>query len=429
MKTVLLTTLLAFLSFLPTASVSAQEFMDRVVAVVNSDIITQSDLKDRVRFNIRNSGRPENSSSQEQLLETSLDQLIQEVLVRQHAKNRGYNVSTDEVADTVKGIEQSNNQSAGSFDQFAGELKDSAYQRIRADIIQNKIMRNEIMPRVNISQTEVTRILEGLAGQDKVNEWQLAQIFIPVADNASEDNVRDQIQNIYTQVSSGADFGRMAQTFSQDPSGQNSGLLGWFNLTELAQPIQTSLENLSKGQVTEPVRSSGGWHIFKILDTRESEPLDFSPQQQVALKQLIAAFEEASGTPQNQQEKALKEELAKLTDKINSRQEFDALIAQQKEADNQFRASGNMGWLNVADLPSTIRDVVTSMEVGELTKPLTTRTGVAIFMVTDKRKQENRQTAQMRARIADRIAQGRAERILRRLMRDMRRDAYIDIRL
>lgn len=396
-----------------------EELVDRVVAVVNNDIITYRELRHRIQFNVRNSGRSvTDRTQQEQVLQASLDQLIEEALLRQYAESRNYKVTDAQVNATIKDLELRNKQPEGSFLEFAGREKDTALNRIKNDLIQQIVVQREILPRVTVTTEEVNRILQNLAGQKRVDERQISQIFLAVNEESRESAIRQQAYEIYKQLSDGGDFANMARTFSQDPAAREGGSLGWFNAGELAAPFESALARIQPGQITEPVRSPTGWHIFKLINVRESAPLDIAPVAQVRLLQLTV--KNVNNAEEN---------ITDLTKGIKSVGDFERLIREQREAGNTTGDNGDMNWRNEADLSETVRNQITDVAQNRTSKPLVTDDTVKVFYVVSRREQEAPRVEEMRTRLTNRMVESRADRNLRRLLRDLRRNAYVDVRL
>lgn len=403
-------------------AVANDKLVDRVVAVVNNDIITYRELRERIQFNVRNSGRSvADRAQQEQVLQASAEQLVEEALLRQYAASRNYQVNDADLDRTIANIERANNQPAGSFLEFAGREKETALARIKNDLIQQQILQREILPRITVTTEEVNRILQNLSGQSRVDEREIAQIFLAVNDDSREAAVREQAYEIYKQLSEGADFGNMARTFSQDPAARDGGKLGWFNAGELAAPFESALARVQKGQMTEPVRSPTGWHIFKLMNTRESAPLDLAPTKQVRLLQLSLKVD---GNAEDTLKKA-----AELTKGIRKIGDFETLISNQRSAEAVTGDNGDMNWRNEKDLALEVQDAIKGVGLNRTTKPILRDGSVQVFYVAARREQENPRLAEMRERLTDRMMQSRAERSLSRLLRDLRRNAYIDMRL
>lgn len=407
---------------------SAPEMVDRVVAVVNSDIITFQDVHNRLMFTARNLQHQLNDEQQQALLHDVLDQLINEQLIIQYAKKHHYAVSQKELDDEIARIEKNNNQPPGSFLEFAGAQKDSALQQVRVNLLRQKIVNQEIAPQISVGGEEIQRLLDSMLSHAETNERKIAQIFIPVGDGGSSaDKAKKTIDDLYANLQKGAAFSEVARTYSKDSSATDGGTLGWFNPGELAPNFEQAINKLKVGEITPPVQSSNGWHIFKLLDMRSASNENLKPIKQMKLIQLYAALDSVSGTPARVQN----DKLAPLFKKAAKKDSAGSFLefAKEQAAKPQFGASGELGWVTLSNMPDPLHQALDKTEPGHLSPVVATNNGTYLFFVEDARDVPSPLMDQYRDRLRQRLTDTRAAQMMRRLVRDLRREAYINITL
>ncbi len=428
-KTVLFVSLF-ICTFASPPSARAVELIDKVVAVVNEDVISFQDLSDRIAFAVKNIQRKLTEEQKHELMLTQLDELIDEELVLQHAKKRNYLVSQQQIDQTIKNIEESNKQKEGSFIEFAGAYKNTALRNITVTILRQEISNRELRPRVSINEDEVERILEGIVRQQANNdEKEIAQIFLPVTDEKNEVSTRKTIQRLHSQLLQKEDFAGIAKAYSRDSSATNGGYLGWFRIGELVPVIDNAIKHVKKGHISKPVRSANGWHIFKIIDIRVAPKADLSSVNELNLIQLYAPIDKTAGTPAAVQNKKYLKQFKKLAKKIDNKEDFQDMVAAQKKASPLYTASGSMDWIAVNSLDKKLQIALKNKKKDNVVGPIATDSGVYLFYVVDNRSKESATLTNLRQRISSRIEDRQVGLSLRSLLRDLRRKAFIDTRL
>lgn len=407
------------------------ETADRIVAVVNEDIITKQQLNDRLGFALKNISGQLTPAQRDELIEAQLKELIEEELILQYARENNYNVSEQQMQQAIANLEQQNEKGKGSFLRFAGDARDSALRSVRTSVLTRMIRDRELKSRVSISDQEVTRIVEGIISRQGENtEKKLAQIFLPVDDSEEEQEVKKTITRLYKQLKSGkADFSSMARAYSRDRSAKQGGELGWFRLGELVPAIEDAVKNTGKGELSPPNRSANGWHIFKVLDVRKPDMPDMENVTELRLLQLYAPIDSTLGTPAALQNEKYREQFKRLSEGIDTASEFEAMVERQQEKSPRYIASGDMGWVNLNGLNAPLQDALEQAEVGGITGPVSTDKGTYLFYVADERKQPSKALQNIRERVRQRLVSRQTDLEMRRLIRDLRRRAFVEVRL
>lgn len=407
-------------SLATTAQSFAYEIADRVVAVVNDAVITQVDLSNRLALVQKSMKAPLTGKNffifQQQILNT----LLEEELVRQHAKEKEIEIPEEEFTGMIAFIEQKNGIKKGEFETAFGEQTTTAVSQIKNDILRQKIVNRFVRPRISIAPEEIDEMLENIASaQDKLLERRLQHIFVEINEDKPHDAAK-AIKRAYRSIASGQDFGAVAKTFSTNAFAKDGGDLGWSTPGELSNELEGALSGLSKGDVTEPVEVAGGWHILKISDARRPNLPAFKQIQEADVYQVRLVK-----TAENKDKQTTFKEEA---DDLNSKADFQKFIRlYSKDAD--YKSSGYLGYMSVSALPKRIASVVTKTPKNETTPVIETEKALTKIYVANKRKRTPKAVEQYRKKLEERMLSNRMERLSQRFFRNLRRKAYIDVRL
>ena len=254
------------------APMARAEVVDKILATVDGEPITLYQLKQFADRNIR--GRQLNVSMDQGQL---LDALITDTIVEKEVSEKGIVVRDEDIDRYIDGIKEHNKIDDAQLKQAlqAQGLTLEAYRvQIRQDIQRQQLISREIRGKVSVTPEEVQRYYEAhLSEYSTPARLQVAHIVFRLEPDAPPDKVAAvtaKAQEVYQRIKKGADFAEMAKQYSEDPSGQTGGALGWFKQGELLEPIEKAAGSLKVGEVSEPVRTKVGLHIIK-LEGREGE--------------------------------------------------------------------------------------------------------------------------------------------------------------
>lgn len=414
----------------PHAAQAAQQLVDRVAAVVNENVISYRDLKDRVAFTLKNLRSDPTPEQRKDIEAAQMQELIDEELLRQYAEERSYQVSEEQIDAAIGNMERASQQAAGSFKTFAGPYYGTAREQVRMNILRELIAERSLSARIIVGEEEVDRMVESIiARQDELDEKELAQIFIPVTDESKAGAARRTIERLHAQLEGGADFADLARTYSRDRSATEGGKIGWFRAGELIPVIDEAIKPLREGNYTAPVQSANGWHLFKVLDVREAPKPDMTPSKEINVTQLYAPVDSTAGTPASVQNKKHMQEFKKLAKDIESAEEFKDMVTQKVAESPLYFASGDMGWLNVDSLDAALKKVLNGANRGDVVGPVAGEKGVYLFYIVDARETEPAALQNIRERIRQRLQARQTDLAFRSLMRDLRRKAFIEVRM
>lgn len=261
-----------FLMILCACLSAAHAATQEIVAVVNEDAITQSDLSKRMGLIMASSGLPNAPEIRARLQPQVLNGLIEEQLMTQQAKKLGLEVTAQEVEDGFAAIAQQNKMSAEQFKAMIrrGGLDISTLEsQIRAQIGWGKVVQAKLRPKVTISARDVDDALARIKAKVGTAEYLAAEIFLP-ADGPGQDEQAMQLANrLVSEMKRGkASFFKLAQQFSKSAGSAKGGDMGWLQESQIAPEFLSALKGMKKSDVSAPIRTAQGVHILFLRDSR-----------------------------------------------------------------------------------------------------------------------------------------------------------------
>lgn len=392
----------------------------KATAIVNGDVITGTDVDQRLALVIiANSGRV-SDEERERLRVQVLRNLIDESLQIQEAKANEITISKDE-------INQSFNRVAANFkrtpESFAAYLREQGSsdrtmkRQIQGEMTWSRLLRRKVEPFVNVSDEEVKQIADRLTASKGTSEYRVGEIYL----SATPENAQEVFNNgrrIIEQIRQGGSFQAYARQFSEASTAAVGGDLGWIRSAQLPDALARAVQEIQVGQIAGPIEIPGGFSILYLTDSRQV--LVANPRDAVlSLRQMTISF-----TPgeTDAQIKARAEAFGKAAQDMQGCGGADDLA-------KKFNADVvDNDQIRVRDLPAALQDILLGLQVGQVTPPFGSRTdGVRVLALCGR---DDPQTAEGPS--ADAIeSQLRDERINRRAqiyLRDLRRDAVIDYR-
>ena len=265
--------------FLGTSVHAEVQPLDRVVAIVDTDVVMQSQLDQRVREVQQTIAKRGDSLPPEHVLSQQvLERLIIENIQLQIGDRSGIRITDEELNQAVGTIAQRNNL---SLEQFRAALErdglsyEDAREQIRREMIISRVRQRRVAERIQVSDQEVENFLASESGKMQLSvEYRLANILIRVPDAASADEIQAadrRAQELYQQLQQGADFAQLAIASSASETALEGGNMGWRKAAQLPTPFDSMIGALSVGETTEPVRTPGGFILIKLLEKRGGE--------------------------------------------------------------------------------------------------------------------------------------------------------------
>lgn len=258
---------------------------ESIAIVVNQDAISVSDLNDRMRLILVSSGLPPKEEVLQKLRPQIVNSLIEEQLKLQEAKRLDITVSDAEIQEGFATLAKQNNFPA---DKFIEALKQSGINtktmenQIRAQVGWGKVVQKQHRPRVVISESDIDSFIKRIQDARGKQEYNVAEIVLPVEANTSEGDVL-QLANRITQEAreKKGSFFKLAQQFSRSPGAPQGGNLGWIQQGQLDPELESTLAAMQKEEVSNPIRTTSGFHILLLRDARMISDESIPPREKV----------------------------------------------------------------------------------------------------------------------------------------------------
>ena len=419
----------------PTPSISEADVTDdSVAAVVNDDIVTEYDLRQRLALVLATSGMQPTAEAVKKLKPQVLEQLKTEKLELQESKRKNITVSPPEVDKEIDGILKDNHL---TMEQLKGILArdkvDIATLRaqIAVQLAWQKAIEDEYGDRINITPADVddemARVTEGA---NKPHYW-VAEIFLPVENADQSDKALKDANDLESQLQNGAPFPSIARQFSQSPSAAEGGDIGWVHDGQLAPELNNALQKLAVGGVSPPIRSIGGYYILGLRDRQEpvgTKVVDPATQQKpekpgyLPLARLLLPLPPKA--PPKYVEGAMKA-AGQIRAAIGTCEHL-AKIAQSIKGS----VYNNLGEMKLSDLSEQMQAELAKTVPGQPTEPFMSSAGVEIIARCDKPlpKPTTAFVIPKREEVERRLFQQQISMLARRYIRDLRREANVETR-
>ena len=391
----------------------------RATAVINGDIVTGTDVDQRLALIISANGNKVSPEETERLRMQVLRNLIDETLEIQEAKTADIVIDDAEVNETYARVAQENfHQTVAALDAHLaaiGSSPASLKRQIRGELAWQRVLRRNVQPFVNVSEVEVRELLDRLKASKGTEEYRLGEIYLS-ATPESRPQVIENARQIMTQLKQGGSFVAYARQYSEASTAAVGGDLGWIRLAQLPTELATAARGMTAGQLAGPIELHGGYSIIYLIDKRQVLTAD--PRDAVlALKQISITL---APTTSDAEAARRADELAAAVKSAHGCGGIDAAAAKigaQVVANDAVRAR---------DLPTALQQTLLGLSLGESTQPFgSLKEGVRVLMLCgrdDPKAATGPSFDELMAQMQDDRVNKRAQMYLR----DLRRDAIID---
>lgn len=416
--------LIALSSLSPVAHAAVQE-LDHIVAVVNDEVVTQQELTRRYDEVVRNLMRKNTPLPPRNVLEKQLlERMVTEIALQQHARATGIRVDPTLVERALQRIAAQNKLDLAGLKaalEKDGQSLDSMRTTIRNELLIARARERDVDNRISVSDAEIEGYLQTQAQQGVETEYNFAHILVTVPENASPEQIQARharAEDIVAQLAGGADFGQMSASYSDASNALQGGEFGWRASGKIPTLFADALKSMQPGQVSPILRSSNGFHILKLHDTRGLDAT-LTVTQTHARHILIKTNELTSETD-------ARNRLLQLKERIENGEKFEDLARLQSE-DASASKGGDLGWINPGDTVPEFEKAMDALKPGQISNPVQTPFGWHLIEVLGRRSQDVTQERQkLLARQA--IRERKGEEAFQDWVRQIRDAAYVEIR-
>lgn len=426
---VLLTTLallLATSSGLAAPAKPSPDPIDRILIVVNDEVITASEVETRLAsVRKRLTAQKVPLPPPEVLKRQVMDRLAMERLQLQVARLNGIKAGDEQIDRAIQLIAEQNRKTPEQLkreaEKEAGGVR-AFREEVRAQLILQQLIEREISNRIAVSDKEVESFLATQAARGGGVEYNLSHILIALPESANAAAIaaaREKAGQVLAQLRKGSDFGQMAATHSQGQNALEGGKLGWKATGQLPDLFSDALQKLQPGETSEVLRSPNGFHILR-LNARRGGAQAVQVTQTHARHILVKTSELVPL-------KEARHRIEQLRERIQHGADFSEMARSNSEDLGSSVNGGDLGWVSPGVMVPEFEKAMTALKIGALSEPVVSPFGVHLIQVLERRERDvgqEREIANARAQIHARKVDERYEQWLRQL----RDEAYVELR-
>jgi peptidyl-prolyl cis-trans isomerase SurA len=420
--------LLVLLAVLAPLSVQAErKLLDQVVAIVDEDVILQTELEARIStITSRLSAQGTALPPRQVLEERVLDQLITESIQMQMADRAGMRISDNELNETMANIADRNGMSLAQFEsqlQAEGVTYNQAREQIRKEMLTSRVQQRQVGNRVRVTDREVENYLESLEARGGNNaQYRLAYIFVSVddpSDEAEVDAAREKAERLRSEIASGRDFREVAVAESDASNALEGGDMGWRAEGQLPSLVAPVVPELPVGEPSEVLENNSGFHLVMVMDKRGGEQQQMIQQHRV--RHILVRPSEA--TTDNQAETMIRD----LYQQLQNGASFSALAREYSDDPVSGSYGGNLGWVSPGQMVPAFEQAMLNADIGELRGPFRSQFGWHILQVQERRQKDiSGDVRDAEARQA--IYRRKFETELQNWLQEIRDEAFIEFK-
>ncbi|TKI08729.1 peptidylprolyl isomerase SurA [Martelella alba] len=387
-------TLILGMAMIAGGAFAAPQPMDRVAAVVDNSVVLESDVDGLLNSVKRNAEEahqqlPDDATLRHQIL----DRLIMDNIVLELAKRANITVTDDQLTQSINHIAEQNHMTPDEMrSRLASEgiSYDTYRKQIRKEMLIAEVRNSEVRRRITILPEEVDALAKQIAAQTGNGaDYNLSNILIPLPENPSQaqvDKAEALANNLVQQLKNGADFGKLAISYSADPQALQGGQMGWGKLEELPSLFAQRLAGASKGAIIGPIRSGVGFHILKINDIRGGN--DKVSVTEVHARHILLRPSVVM-TDQQARDK-LSEIRAQI---VSGKLDFATAARQISQDPGTANQGGDLGWSTADSYDPAFRNALESLKKGEISQPVRSAFGWHLIQLLDTRQVDRTEDA------------------------------------
>jgi peptidyl-prolyl cis-trans isomerase SurA len=407
------------------AQAMPSEPLDRIVAVVDEDVVLQSELDRQVsRVTTQYANSPQQLPPRDVLEHQVLERLILQKLQVTRADSSGVKASDAEIDQALTGLAAQNKMDLTQL-RAAIQAQGMDYEQfrrgVRDELVVQHLRQRVVQSRVQVSDAEVDTVIQN--GSMHKGQLHLGYILISVPDGATPDQIetaRKKADETKQQIDGGMDFAAAAIRYSDAPNALEGGDLGWRNIDELPQAFAQATDAMQDGQVSAPIRGPNGFHIIKMLGKRADAGAQVVTEYN-ARHILIKVTELVSS---EQAEKAA----GAARQKVVGGEDFAKVAKELSQDTTTARLGGELGWFAGDAYGTQVGKLIQTMKKGEISQPFQTDAGWHVMQLVDTRSTDKTNDVQ-RDQAKNMVFQRKAEDEYESFLRQLRSEAYIEIRL
>jgi peptidyl-prolyl cis-trans isomerase SurA len=413
-----------------TPATSAQRAADFIVAVVNSEPITNHQVKVEVqRIQQQMAQQRRSAPDQHELSRQVLERLINERAQLQLARDAGIKVDEPSVDQAEQSVARQNQIDVAELRRriaLEGFETRLFREQLHDQLMLTRLREREVDPRVRISDLEVEHYLQEQIGKSTdpatllVN---MAQLLVAVPEGASDAQVaalKDKAQRALARARAGEDFTALVRELSDAKDRDNGGQLGLKTADRYPPLFLEATASLPVGAITDPVRSGAGFHILKLIERRTAGLPPMNVTQSRARHILLVPGAQLS-------EAAARDKLIDFRNRIQSGRSDFATLARENSQDGSAAQGGDLGWANPGQFVPEFEEIMNRLAPGQISEPLISRFGVHLIQLLERRNTVLGEKEQ-REMVRSMLREKKFNEVYASWVQDVRARAYVELR-
>ncbi|MFT4560380.1 MAG: peptidyl-prolyl cis-trans isomerase SurA [Gammaproteobacteria bacterium] len=416
--------LILIAALIPSAGSSME--LDRIIAVVDQDVVMRSELDSqirRVREQLRQQGTalPPTSVLERQIM----DRIILQKIQIQKAAEVGVEVPEERLEAAIQDIAGKNKL---SIDQFKEILQSDGYQfsefreQIRDEIMIASLRRQEVDRRVQVSENEIENFISNEFSQGASElEFRVGHILISIPANASNDEqrtARERADSTIEQLRGGANFGDLAIAVSDGQNAIEKGDLGWRRADQVPSLFSSTVREMNVDDTSDIITSPSGYHIIQLTDRRSGEEVLV---EQTSARHILVS----PGELVTEEDAVLR--INQLKIRLDGGDEFGNLARTNSDDRGSAVEGGDLGWVSKGQMVPEFEDVMLFTEIGEISEPFRSEFGWHILQVLDRRSYDGSEDVK-RSKARSAISRRKTDEKYQSWLRRLRDEAYVEYR-
>ena len=401
--------------------------LDRVVAIVDQDVVLESELNDRKATILeRLQGQYQQLPPEDVLNKQILEQLIIERIELAMAERYDIKVDEAEIDQAIGRVLQKNQITMAQLEADLarqGLTIDGLRKQMRNELTISQLQQGVVNSRIKVTEQDINNFLASSDGKYATSpDYHIGHILIALSSNADADAIaaaEKQANEIYEKLQAGSDFSQMAISYSNDQAALQGGDIGWRKLAQLPELFGNKMIDLAVGQVSKPFRSGAGFHILKNIEQRGGgEQL----VEQTHARHILVKTSEIMDDAQARQK------LLDLKARIEKGEDFATLARENSEDTGSMLSGGDLGWATPGMFVPEFEEAMGNTPVGGITRPFKSQFGWHILQVLERRK-EDMSDRMKRNQAANVLRSRRFEEEFQLWLTQIREEAYVEIKL
>ncbi len=426
-RKILLLLLIFILSLLPSKLRPEIELLDRVIAVVESGVIMESELNSRLQEvigRIRETGSelPPKKILEEQVLE----RLIMEEIQLQIGERAGIKISDAELNSSLSQIASQNSLNLENFKDSL-ESQNISYRDLRETVKKNmiiqRVQRGKVGSKIDITNEEIENFLNSEEGKTKLaEEYNVQQILLPLKGNSTKEEIKKaetKGKSIIKELLSGESFSKLAASYSSGQNALEGGSLGWKKSSELPTLFSEIIINMEVGDISKLIRSGAGFHILRLSEKR-GDTVKF--EDQTLVRHILLKSTEIRTPSQT------KDLIQEIYNNLKNGDDFKDLAREFSEDPGSKLDGGDLGWNTPSTFDPIFAEVINKTDINEISEPFKSSFGWHVLEVLGRRNEDVSESVR-KNRAYQIIFTRKYEQELQRTLVELRSEAFVDIKL